>query len=233
MSEGLVCGFWDEASRLAGLAWRLGGSAGGLAMRGDEVSEAATEIEEGDGELEMVLTAGEERIEASLRPRHGASPAAEHGDETAACAATVRVAGQRRVTRCDGYLTRWSGDPTNGAAVLRHMAMPAEGGRVLVALARAASGESFAEEHSSALVLGADGSAAAYPHAFVSTQYDGSGRQTRAGLELWSRDPDAPPVRASGTLLGEVAESDGVSAAFLRTSVDGATGLGGYLIWRA
>jgi hypothetical protein len=232
MTEGLVCGFWDEASRLAGLGWRLGGSAGGLAMRGGEVTAAATEIEERDGELGMVLTAGEERIEAELRPRHDGSPTAD-GDETAACAATVRVAGQRRVTRCDGYLTRWSGDPTEGAAVLRHMAMPTEGGGVLVALARAASGGSFAEEHSSALVLDADGSAAAYPHAFVSTQYDGSARQTRAGLELWSRDPDAPPVRASGTLLGEVAESDGVSAAILRTSVDGATGLGGYLIWRA
>ena len=44
----------------------------------------------------------------------------------------------------------------------------------------------------------------------------------------------APPIRAAGTLLGEVAEpGDGISAAILRTSAEGATGLGGYLIWRA
>lgn len=232
MSEGLVCGFWDEATRLAGVGWDLG-ARGGVVMRDDSVTPADADIEAGDGQVRLELSVGDERIEAELRPHAEGAPTNGDGNESSPCAATVRVAGQRRVIRCQGYLTRWSHDPTEGASLLRHLAMPTADGGVLMAMARAKEGEGFAEEHSSALLLGADGAAASYPHAFISTQYDGSGRQTRTGLELWSRDPDAPPIRAAGTLLGEAAESEGVTAAILRTSAEGATGLGGYLIWRA
>ena len=183
--------------------------------------------------MRLELTGGDERIEAQLTPLHDGAPANGDGNETSPCEATVRVAGQRRVVECQGYLTRWAADPLHDAGLLRHLAMPTADGGVLVVLSRARAGEGFAEEHSSALLLDAEGSASPYPHAFLSTQYDDEGRQTRAGLELWSSDEEAPPIRAAGTLLGEVAEEDGVNAAILRTSAEGAPGLGGYLIWRA
>ena len=50
---------------------------------------------------------------------------------------------------------------------------------------------------------------AAYPEAFLSTQYDPSGRQTRAGLELWGGEEDAPPMRAAGTRLGAAPDPAG------------------------
>ena len=233
MSGGLVCGFWDEAARLAGLGWQLGEASGGVVMRGDTVTPTSAEIDGGDESVRLELKSGDERIEAELTPRHEGAPANGDGNETSPCGATVRVAGQRRVIECRGYLTRWAADPLHEAGLLRHLAMPVADGGVLVVLARAKAGEGFAEEHSSALLLDAEGGASSYPHAFLSTQYDGEGRQTRAGLELWSSDEEAPPIRAAGTLLGEVAEGDGVSAAILRTSAAGATGFGGYLIWRA
>jgi hypothetical protein len=233
MSGGVVCGFWDEAARLAGLGWQLGETAGGVVMRGDSLTPASPEIVAGDESVRLDLTAGDERVEAELTPQHDGAPANGDGNETSPCGATVRVAGQRRVIECRGYLTRWAADPLHEAGLLRHLAMPAADGGVLVVLARAKAGEGFAEEHSSALLFDAEGTASPYPHAFLSTQYDEDGRQTRAGLELWSSDEAAPPIRAAGTLLGEVAEGDGVSAAILRTSAEGTTGLGGYLIWRA
>jgi hypothetical protein len=233
MSGGLVCGFWDDAARLAGLGWQLGDASGGVVMRDGAVTPGAAETKAGESSVRLELAAGDERIEAELTPRHDGAPANGDGNETSPCSATVRVAGQRRVIECRGYLTRWAADPLHDAGLLRHLAMPTADGGVLVVLSRAKAGEGFAEEHSSALLLDAEGAAHPYPHAFLSTQYDDEGRQTRAGLELWSSDEEAPPIRAAGTLLGEVAESDGVSSAILRTSAEGATGLGGYLIWRA
>jgi hypothetical protein len=233
MSGGLVCGFWDEATRLAGLGWQLGEASGGVVMRGDRVTAASAGIDSGGSSVRLDLTGGDERIEAELTPHHEGAPANGDGNESSPCSATVRVTGQRRVIECQGYLTRWAADPLHGAGLLRYLAMPAADGRVLVVLARAKEGEGFAEEHSSALLLSAEGDTSPYPHAFLSTQYDSEGRQTRAGLELWSSDEEAPPIRAAGTLLGEVAVGDGVSAAILRTSAEGAVGLGGYLIWRA
>lgn len=249
--SGLVCGFWDEADRLAGLGWRLGGEQGGVVLRegsvtaadGAEIAVAAevavaaadgAETADGEESLRLELSAGEERIEAELRPR-GRSPANGDGVSTVACEATVRVAGRRRVVRCAGYATRWASDPLAGTGVLRHLALPAPDGGALVVLARGAAGADFSEEAARGWLFDSGGAASGYPSAYLSTQYDSEGRQTRAGVELWSEDPEAGPMRAAGTLLGEVAEpgAGGVSAAILRSSADGATGLGGYLIWRA
>jgi hypothetical protein len=137
------------------------------------------------------------------------------------------------VIECQGFVTRWATDPLAGAGVLRHLAMPAADGGVLVVLGRAETGAGFAEEDSSALLLDSDGGATSFPDAWLSTQYDDGGRQTRAGLEMWNAEPDTPPMRAAGTLVGQVAQPEGgVTAAMLRTSAEGAPGLGSYLIWR-
>jgi hypothetical protein len=233
MSGGVVCGFWDEAAGLAGLGWELGGNTGGLVLQGGEASPATAELSE-DGTLRLILKTADESVEAELSPSPAVTaPANGNGTESAPCTATVRVTGQRRVIECQGFLTRWGADPLADAGVLRHLAMPAAEGGVLVVLGRGEPGADFAGESSSALLLDSDGGATSYPDAWLSTQYDDDGRQTRAGLELWSAEPEAPPMRAAGTLVGQVAERDGgVTAAMLRTSAEGAPGLGSYLIWR-
>jgi hypothetical protein len=235
MSGGVVCGFWDEAAGLAGLGWELDANAGGLVLQGGEVSPATSELSE-DGTVRLILKTADETLEAELSPSPAATtPAGANGNgtESAPCAATVRVTGQRRVIECRGYVTRWGADPLAGAGVLRHLAMPAAEGGVLVVLGRGEPGADFAGESSSALLLDSDGDATSYPDAWLSTEYDDDGRQTRAGLELWSAEPEAPPMRAAGTLVGQVPEPHGgVTAAMLRTSAEGAPGLGSYLIWR-
>lgn len=235
MSDGLVCGFWDEAAGLAGLGWKLGDNRSGLVLRDGEVATAAAELSEGDT-VRLTLEADGERVEAELTPKPGATTLAGtngNGIESARCAATVRVAGERRVIECQGHLTRWGTDPLAGAGVLRYLAIPAADDGVLVVLASGGPGAGFAEESSSAWLLNAEGGATRYPDAWLSTQYDERGHQTRAGLELWSAEEETPPMRAAGTRLGDVPDpAAGVTAAILRTSAEGAPGLGAYLIWR-
>ena len=231
MSGGVVCGFWDQGAKLAGLGWTLGGSSAGLLARGDEVAPAAAEIA-ANGETTLVLQAAGSRVEANLRQRPGTASLNGDGTESAPCSATVRT--EDRTIECAGHLTRWGADPTDGAGVLRHLALQAADGGLLIVLARGEAGvESHDSESSAAWLLDSEGGASAYPEAFLSTQYDPSGRQTRAGLELWGGEEDAPPMRAAGTRLGAAPDpAGGVTAALLRTSAEGTPGLGSYLIWR-
>lgn len=230
---GVVCGFWDEAAGLAGLGWTLGGSSSGLLAQGDTVAAASSEIEAGN-ETTLVLEASDARVEAKLRPRPGATSLNGDGTESAPCAATVYTEPGGRTIECPGHVTRWGADPTHGAGVLRHLTLPAPEGALLVVLSRGEAGvDSHDAEGSSAWLLDPEGGASRYPEAFLSTQYDPNGRQTRAGLELWGAAEEAPPMRAAGTRLGDAPEpSAGVTAALLRTSAEGTRGLGSYLIWR-
>lgn len=232
-AAGLVCGFWDEATGLAGLGWKLGNAEGGLLMREGRATPAAASISAEDEalRLELASEAGDARAELIPDPavaKLDLERAAEA--ESAPCAATVQVDG--RSLRCRGHLTRWREDPLAGAGILRHLALPAAGGSLLIVLARADAGSgSHAEESGAAWLLGGEGGPGSYPHAYLSTQYDEDGHQTRAGLELWSAEADAPPIRAAGTTIG-TGVAGGVEAAILSTSTEGTEGMGSYLIWR-
>lgn len=233
MSGGAVCGFWDEASGLAGLGWTLGGSSAGLLAQGDAVAAASAEIE-ADEETTLVLEAADARVEAKLRPRPGAISLNGDGTESGPCAASIRIEPGGRTIECPGHVTRWGADPTDGAGVLRHLTVPAPDGALLVVLSRGDAGaDSHGAEGSEAWLLDPEGGARHYPEAFLSTQYDPGGRQSRAGLELWGAEEEAPPMRAAGTRLGDApGPAGGVTAALLRTSAEGSPGLGSYLIWR-
>ena len=97
---GLVCGFWDEASGLAGLGWTLGGSSGGLLLGEDEVAPAAAEIEDRGRDGPGPGGAGGPG-RAELRPRPSPSPLAGANGagslagegESAPCVASVTVGG--------------------------------------------------------------------------------------------------------------------------------------------
>lgn len=246
MSEAglLVCGFADEASQLAGLVWELPGeSAGMLAQKGEITPAETTVAEDGDG-VRVRLQAGDLSCDAELMPRTaevplvGADGSSTPGEPSSAiCDVKVKLsgAGKERAIDCSGHLTRWRASPTEGAEVVRHLAMPAPDGALLVvASRREPGGAGHDTEHASAWLLDANGEANAFAETLLSTQYDQSGRQTRAGLELWPADSEAQPLRAAGTALGgQVANGERVTAALLHSSADGAQGLGDYLIWRS
>src|SRR3989442_521947 len=94
------------------------------------------------------------------------------------------------------------GDVSAGLAGLaRERGDPA----LLVATAWGEPGaEGHGEERIAAWRIDAEGQGSRYDEALISTQYDGEGRPTRVGLELWPGE-DGPPTRVACSLLGGAA----------------------------
>jgi hypothetical protein len=247
MSEPLVCGFWGDRDRRVGLAWRLGGAEGaiaGLAVGRSEQNDSVVvggAIGESEGELtigfegEESAGVAEARLSAGVAtPLETASGGPARGGARAAVGearATSEGNGKARPGR--GFALRWDEDPTAGAGLFRALFLPAPDGEALLLTAvREPGASNHADEAVSAWLLDRDGHATAFEEALLSTQYDGDGLQTRVGLELWPADADAPLLRAAATTFG-LSRSHGVSAALMASSVEGAEGTGGYLIWRS
>jgi hypothetical protein len=229
---GLVCGFGDLGSGLAVLAWNLAG--GGSVLLGDgKASAAAPEFSPGADALRVDLR-GEHPIDATLAPRRDPTPltdAPADSPQASRCEAAVRSGGSERTPASSGHLISWSEDPLEGAGTFRHLAVELGDGSLLIA---SAWGEQRLEGHGnervSAWLIDADGAMSGFEEALLSTQYDGDGHPTRAGLELWPAD-DAPPVRVAASSLGG-AEVKGAWGGLFRCHSDGTEGLGGYLLWR-
>ncbi len=235
----LVCGFGDEVTALAGVAWHLGGSTGGVLCAEGSSAAAEAEIEDRGDSLRLTLTAGGTSAEIAFSPRARAAslPGAEGGRPSALlCTATARVAegDAGGEIECRGQITRWEGDPAEGAGILRHLSIPAAEGSLILVISRG-PGDDHASEATGAWLIDPERGASAFGESLLSTQYDASGGLTRAGLELWpAADSDAPPTRAAGTTVGAAAVGEGaISAALMRTSAEGSEGLGSYLLWRA
>ena len=245
MSDGetVVCGFADEATDLAAVVWEISGERGALLARGGEISFAETSIDRQGDRLRIRLEAGRLscQVELSPRPVETALSTAEGepmaGDPSSAiCEVRVGVSGDgaERTIDCLGHLTRWSTDPTDGAELVRHLAFPGPAGALLVLAARReAGGENQDAERVLAWQLDPEGQARPFGEALLSTQYDEAEVQTRAGLELWPQEGEAPPLRAAGTVQeGQVVNGERVTAALLHSSAEGTPGIGSYLIWR-
>jgi hypothetical protein len=238
--EALICGFWGDGDAPAGLAWRLAGSQGGLAGSRDEARAAEAQIDAGPAGLTVRLEPADgPALEVELAPRGETAlgtpdggPAAA-GPRAAVCDASVRSGEGGKTAGCRGFVLRWAAEPAAGAQLFRALAVPAaDGGLVLLTARREPGGADHAAEATAAWLLGSGGDASAFDEALLSTQYDGEGRQTRLGLELWPAEAEAPPMRASATALG-VSTAGGTAAALMRSSAEGAEGVGGYLIWRS
>lgn len=206
-----IGGFEDGGAGTAGASWTLGGVEGGVVWR--------------DGGLE----------EAKLHPAPLGKPialAAAEGTVAAASPELVRSETALDGAKLSGVLTRWAEDPTDGAELVRHLAIPAsDGGTIVLIATRERGAGDHAAERTAAWLVGRDGRAVPFSESLLSTQYDGDGLQTRVGLELWPADPEAPAMRAAATALGAAGVGD-VSAAIMRSSAEGAAGLGAYLVWR-
>jgi hypothetical protein len=237
----LVCGFADPGGAVGGCWWRLRGGTGALMLAGDAVSGGEAEQLEQPGGARARLSADSATCEVSLSPRPGSvelegadGAASPLGPLTAAiCEAAVEFeyGGRRRTLACGGYTCSWAADPPNADA-FRHLVVPlGEDSLVILAARRPGEAEGHGQEDVACWRLEAEGGAAPFAEALLSTQYDAAGDQTRAGLELWPEGDEAPPTRAAGTTIGHAA-AGAVTAALLRTSAEGAEGIGTYLIWR-
>jgi hypothetical protein len=194
-------------------------------------------LEEGGDAATVAITAGEVVVDAVLAP--GVDPALLEAPEgigaslaVTPCTAEVRPAGGDRTVECAGQISRWSGDPLEGAGTFRHLTVEVADGALLVATAWGEPGaEGHGGERISAWRVDADGQDSRFDEALISTQYDGEGRPTRVGLELWPGE-DGPPTRVACSLLGGATAGVGW-AGFLRAHTDGTEGLGTYLLRRA
>ena len=114
----------------------------------------------------------------------------------------------------------------------RHLTIAGPEGTLVVAVAKGEQGlEGHGDEQVSAWLVDADGPERRFEEALISTQYDGEGRPTRAGLELWLGE-DSPPTRIACSLLGGT-DAVGLWAGLFRCHTDGTEGLGSYLLRRA
>jgi hypothetical protein len=240
----LVCGFYDLAAGLGGLGWDLSGH-GGLLMSDGAVTDAEADITDHEGGLELVLDAENAKLDVTLSPLAGTvqlrspngSPPPGGPLEAATCTATVRSADRGRTLQCRGHLTRWSGDPLEGAGTLRHLAVEGGEGSLLLVTAQGAAGAAgHGDEQTAGWLLDGEGGSSTFAESLVSTQYDANGQPTRAGLELWPLGEEETMIRsaatrAAATRLGGV-DREGVSAALFRCTTEGSQGLGTYLIWR-
>jgi hypothetical protein len=235
----VVCGFGDAEAGLGGLAWDVG-EPGALLLSEGEVRAATFALEQGGDASTLEITASDATVEATLIPQTAAITLGGGTSRIAldviACAAEVRFAGGAQTSRCPGQISRWFGDPLEGAATFRHLAINAGDDSLLVAEAR---GEPAARGHGDELseawlLQGED--ATRLEDVFISTQYDGDGDPTRLGLELWPEEAErasrAAATRVAGSVLGGV-KSGAAWAGLFRCHADGSGGAGSYLLWRA
>jgi hypothetical protein len=236
----IVCGFGDLAAGLGGLAWDIG-EPGALLLSQGEPTGASFALEEGGGAATLEIEAGDRTLEATLAPHTAEVPLAggdghdSHGLSFSACAAEVSSSSGEQTFSCPGFIARWSADPVEGAATYRFLVIERGGESFLVAAAVGADGsEGHGDERTSGWQLDGE-TAAPFDESLISTQYDGSGIQTRLGLELWPVDADqstrAAATRVSGSSLG-VVESGATRAGLFRCHTDGTEGFGSYLLWR-
>jgi len=243
MSDALICGFADLGRVVAAVCWQREGDSGGALMLNGTAATAEVDFDFSE-------EYGSWRVRA--RTEHGSATAVVGTaggvlftnpgplEEMGAGRADVefRPGGEGRRLACPAQLSRWSGEPLGESDLLRHVALPLGPDEQLVSLAERPAG---ACEHDEEAALAwripsgegkpGDGSPD-FSEALLSTQYNGQGRPTRIGLELWPRGEDEPgPTRAAGVTIGG-AHTERTSAALLDTSCEGRKGIGSYVIWR-
>jgi len=238
-TRAFVCGFGDVQAGLGGLAWDLG-EPGALILTKGEVRQATFALERDLETTTVQITADTDTVEATLAPERTLieHPAADNPVEFKATAALaeVRSKGGDQTFECAGQISEWVGEPLEGAATLRHLAIGGPPGSQLIATARGLPGaDGHGGERTVGWLLSGD-SGVPYEETLISTQYDRNDEPTRIGLELWPEDADtssrAAATRVSGSLLGGL-RAGPVWAGLFRCHTDGAEGLGSYLLWRA
>jgi hypothetical protein len=229
-----LCGFGDAASGLGGLAWDFG-EPGAVLLSEGEAEPATFALEEGGDAATLEISAGDATVEATLSPRTAEIPLGDEGLTVVVCVADASAKKGRQPVQCAGQISRWSGDPLEGAGTFRHLAVDAGEESLLVVEARGDPGADHGDERIAAWLIRGEEDIA-FEDAFISSQYDGEGDPTRFGIELWPEEADqssrAAATRVAASSLGGV-KVGGAWAGLFRSHTDGTEGIGSYLLWRA
>jgi hypothetical protein len=234
----VLCGFGDAEAGLGGLAWDVG-EPGALLLSEGEVRAATFALEEGGGATALEIRTGDVTVEATLIPQTAAITLGGKTSRIAlnviTCASEVRFADEAQTSRCPGQISRWFGDPLEGAATFRHLAINAGHDSLLVAEAHGETGaRGHGDELSEAWLLQGE-DVTRFEDVFISTEYDGDGDPTRLGLELWPAEAErasrAAATRVAGSALGGV-KTGAAWAGLFRCNSHGSEGSGSYLLWR-
>jgi hypothetical protein len=235
MAASFVCGFGDPAAGIGGLAWDLG-EAGALLLSEGEVRPATFALEESGDAATLEIDAGDATVEATLSPRTAELPLGDAGGlSVVVCVADVIPRDGTKAVQCEGQISRWGGDPLEGAGTFRHLAIDAGDESLVVVESRGDPGVEHGDERSAAWQIRGEEDIP-FEDAFISTQYDSSDEPTRLGLELWPEEAErasrAAATRVAASSLGGV-RVGGAWGGLFRCQTDGILGMGSYLLWRA
>jgi len=218
-----------------------GGS--GAIMLGQHVLAAAAIPDNGldrlaDGPLELETERGSLTVEVESQ----GEPIAINGSLTGSREARLTrirgelVEGERTIELdCPGVLHARSDESSLQAAagLSRELTIVlSDGGLICVATAREPGSERHSAEESVA-AISHPGGYIEFEQVLLSTEYDESGRQRRATLELWPESDEIAALHGAGTVIsGCTAKVGGaqINTALFRWSLDGHTGLGRYEI---
>lgn len=227
----------------SGLFVSLTGGGSGAIMLGEDVIAAAPipeggleplvdgaplELETEHGELSVsIASTGEPiRLEGELIGRREASLIETRG--------TLTNRGEKVELDCRGVLHRreeyspaFEGFTRDATIIL------ADGGLICLAAAAPAGVEHGEEEIVAAITH--PGGYIEFGEVLLSTEYDGTGRQKRATLELWPESDEIAALHGAGSVVTGCTAKIGdaaINTALFRWSLDGHLGLGRYEISR-
>lgn len=233
--QALVFGLADPGRAVVAACWRLGEEVGGLLWIEGESTAVQIEFQERGADLELSLKSPEASARMTFAPQLALESSAQQAWLGVVGVSEVAFErnGRERTLTCPAQVSRWSGDPLDGADLLRHVWLSlGEGDQLLCAARRPRGTAEHGEEETAAWRARRDHGAGAFEEALLSTQYDGEGRPTRIGLELWPEAEDElGPTRAAGVVIGG-SQTEHTSAVLLDISCEGQKGIGSYLIWR-
>lgn len=192
------------------------------------IDGAPLELETEHGELSVTIAASGEpiRLEGDLTGHREASLIETKGSLT--------HRGEKIDLDCRGVLHRRDEDfPAIEGLTRDATIILADGGLICIASAAPVGTEHGNEETVAAITH--PGGYIEFDEVLLSTEYDGTGRQRRATLELWPESDEIAALHGAGSVVtGCTAKVGGkaINTALFRWSLDGHLGLGRYEISR-
>ena len=143
------------------------------------------------------------------------------------------IEGDRRIELdCPGVLHYREGGVAEPALSRELTVVLSEGGLVSVNAVREGAEDGHGSEEAVA-AISHPGGYIEFGQVLISTEYDGSGRQRRATLELWPDSDEIAALHGAGSAISGCTAKAGdaqIDTALFRWSLDGHTGLGRYEI---
>ncbi|MEX0620843.1 MAG: hypothetical protein WD181_04610 [Solirubrobacterales bacterium] len=195
----------------------------------DGLSDGPLELETERGSLRVEIESHDEpiKIEGSLVGRREARLIRVRGE---------LLEGKRTIgIECPGVLHSHAdrAATTVNSELSRELTVVfSDGGLICIATAREPGSEGHSTEESVA-AISHPGGYIEFEQVLLSTEYDKSGRQRRATLELWPASDEIAALHGAGSAIsGCTAKVEGarINTALFRWSLDGHTGLGRYEI---